>query len=108
MLLVTPSYFPIVGGSEVLTRVLSTNLNKVGVNADIMTFNMNKKWAPSWKEECVKEGVVKVFKEGAFNPFPGLQNPLFNLFRINVFPKLNFIQKLSYYDIIHFVGEADL
>ena len=108
VLFVTPSYFPIVGGSEVLTHVMSTKLRKLGVAADIMTFNMNKKWNPAWKEALVKDGAATVFKEGALNPFSGLQNPLFNLFRINVLPKPSFIRKFSNYDIIHFVGEADL
>jgi glycosyltransferase involved in cell wall biosynthesis len=108
ILLVTPSYFPIVGGSEVLTHVLSTELNKLGVTADIMTFNMNTKWKPFWKEKKTKDGAATTFKEGAFNPFYGFPNPLVNLFRINLLPKLRFVSKFSDYDIIHFVGEADL
>ena len=107
VLLVTPSYFPIVGGSEILTQDLSTKLRKSGVATDIMTFNMNKKWNPAWKEELTKDGAATVFKEGALNPFLGLPNPM-NLFTINVLPKPGFIRKFSDYDIIHFVGEADL
>lgn len=108
ILFVTPSYFPIVGGSEVLTQILSTKLNLMGITADIMTLNMNKKWQPIWKEETIKNGSTNIFKQPALNPFPGLPNPLFNLFGMNVVPKLSFSRKFRDYDVIHFVGEADL
>jgi len=108
ILLVTPSYFPIVGGSEVLTRTLATKLNERGIKTDIATLNMDKKWRPKWKEETLKEGQVQIFKIGAFNPFLGLPNPLANFFRINVFPKPCFVKKFKDYDIIHFIGEVDL
>jgi glycosyltransferase involved in cell wall biosynthesis len=108
VLFVTSSYYPIVGGSEVLTRILSTKLNDIGICADIMTFNMDKKWNPLWREDTVKDGLVSVFKEPALNPLPSLPNPLFNLFRVNVIPKPNFTRRFKDYDILHFVGEADL
>jgi glycosyltransferase involved in cell wall biosynthesis len=108
ILFVTPSYFPIVGGSEVLTRNLATKLKETGIDADIMTFNMDRKWYPVWKEETTEDGSLNVVREPAFNPFPNLPNPLFPLFRMNVVPKLGFAARLKDYDIIHFVGEADL
>jgi glycosyltransferase involved in cell wall biosynthesis len=108
ILLVTPSYFPIIGGSEVLTRNLSRKLQQKGLHVDIMTLNMNEKWNPRWKEETIKEGSINVFRVAAVNPLPNLPNPLFNLFRINVLPKPNFLSKLKGYDVVHFIGEADL
>lgn len=108
VLFVTPSYFPIVGGSEVLTQVLSNKLNKLGIHSDIMTFNMNVKWKPVWKEERVEDGPAKVFREPALNLLNGFPNPLSNIFRTNVIPKLTFTSKFRNYDVIHFVGEADL
>jgi glycosyltransferase involved in cell wall biosynthesis len=108
VLFVTPSYFPIVGGSEVLTRALTEKLNDAGVHADIMTLNMNKKWYPSLKEVVTQEGRATIFKEPAINPFIKRVNLLYPLLRINVLPAPFFIRKLNSYDIIHFVGEADL
>jgi glycosyltransferase involved in cell wall biosynthesis len=108
VLFVTPSYYPIVGGSEVLTGTLSTRLKEKGISADIMTFNMTKKWMPRLREETVKEGMKTIFKEPAINPLPNLPNPLFNLLRLNVIPCSNFTKKFKKYDVIHFVGEADL
>lgn len=108
ILLVTPSYFPIIGGSEALTRTLCTKLNEVGIHTDIMTFNMDKKWYPLWEEDTKKEGSYNVFRMPAFNPFAGAANYLDALFKINVFPKPSFISRLKQYDVIHFIGEADL
>jgi glycosyltransferase involved in cell wall biosynthesis len=108
VLMVTPSYYPIVGGSEALTRVLSIKLNEIGIHTDIMTFNMNKKWNPIWKEEIKKDGPIRVFRVPAFNPLPGLPNPFVSFFKMNVVPKPSFIRRLQNYDVIHFIGEADL
>jgi len=108
VLIVTPSYYPIVGGSEALTQILSIKLNQMGIHTDIMTLNMNKKWYPIWKEETEKNGLCHIFKVPAFNPFIGVPNYLYSLFKINVLPKPSFIKKLKDYDVIHFIGEADL
>ena len=108
VLIVTPSYSPIIGGSETLARSLSLKLNEIGINADVMTFNMNEKWKPMWKEENCENGPFHVFRISAFNPFPNLPNPLFYLLRVNVIPKPSFLRKLKNYDVIHFISEADL
>ena len=109
VLLVTPSYFPIVGGSETLTRTLSTKLNEVGIHTDIMAFNMERKWNPIYSEKIEKANNHKVFKIPALNPFPFLRiNPLHTPLRINILPKLGFNKRFQDYDIIHFLGEADL
>lgn len=108
ILLVTPSFFPIIGGSETLTQVLATKLNEVKINADIMTYNMEKKWRPSWKESRTKEGAVNVLRMRGFNVMPELPNPLVNLLRVNALPNPIFVKRFRTYDLIHFVGEADL
>lgn len=108
ILLVTPSYYPITGGSEALTRTLSRKLVDGGFHADILTLSMNKKWNPEWRGETVEEGEVNVFKIPAVNPLPHLPNPLHAFFRINVLPKFTFVNMLKNYDIIHFISESDL
>lgn len=108
ILLVTPSYFPIIGGSETLTRLLAAKLNEVGIDADIMTYNMEKKWHPSWKESRTREGAIDIFRLPGFNPLPELPNILDTLLRINVLPNPTFVKKFREYDVIHFVGETDL
>jgi glycosyltransferase involved in cell wall biosynthesis len=108
ILFVTPSYFPIVGGSEVLTQVLSNKLNESGIHSDIMTFNMDEKWNPKWTGTSTQDAKSTVFKEPAVNPLPNLTNPLFNLLRVNVLPCLGYLKRLRGYDVIHFIGETDL
>jgi glycosyltransferase involved in cell wall biosynthesis len=80
----------------------------MGISVDIMTLNMNRKWHPLWKEDSGKDGKATIFKQGAINPFFGIPNPLQNLFKINVLPKPGFMLKFRNYDVIHFIGEADL
>lgn len=108
VLLVTPSYYPVVGGSETLTKILSTELNHMGICADVMTLNMKEKWKPIWKEETTENGSMRIIKMPAFNPFSSTMNPLYSLIRMNVVPKPTFLRKLKSYDIIHFISEADL
>lgn len=108
ILLVTPSYFPIIGGSEVCTQNLAIRLNESGIHTDVLTYNMNEKWKPIWAAETIKDCCFKVFKQPAFNPVPNLPNPLSNFLSINVIPKLSFVKKFMDYDVIHFISEADL
>ncbi|MEM3765629.1 MAG: glycosyltransferase family 4 protein [Candidatus Bathyarchaeia archaeon] len=108
VLLVTPSYFPIIGGAEVFTQTLAIRLNESGIHTDVMTYNMNEKWKPIWAEETIEDGGFKVFKQPAFNPLPNLPNPLYNFLRMNVIPKVSFVKKFKDYDAIHFISEADL
>jgi len=80
VLLITPSYLPIIGGSELIARDLSIKLNDMGIHTDIMTLNMNEKWKPIWREEVENNGLFRVFKVPAFNPFGALAiNPLYQL-----------------------------
>jgi glycosyltransferase involved in cell wall biosynthesis len=106
---VTPSYLPILGGSETLTHTLSIGLNEAGVQTDVMAFNMDDKWKVVWSEKTEKNSDFKVFKVPALKPFPFISlNPLYYPLRINVMPKPGFKKKFEDYDIIHFLGEADL
>jgi glycosyltransferase involved in cell wall biosynthesis len=54
VLMVTPGYYPIRGGTETVVRNLSIELSKIGVDIDIMTFNMDQKWHPKWKGKMEK------------------------------------------------------
>jgi len=47
VLVVSPSYAPIIGGTETFVLKLVTTLNNLGIHTDVMTYNMNKKWEPS-------------------------------------------------------------
>lgn len=108
ILIVTPSYSPIIGGSETLTRTLAHELNEQGIHADVMSLNMNVAWKPKFKNVIEHERTFMVYRVSAVNPFSSLPvNPLGYL-RINLMPNPNFLKLFNEYDIIHFLGEADL
>jgi glycosyltransferase involved in cell wall biosynthesis len=108
VLMVTPSYYPIVGGTETAVRILSTKLNRMGIHTDVMTLNMNRKWNLIWREETENNGMFRVFKVPAFNPSSVFRiNPL-ELLRVYVIPKPSFTKKFEDYDVIHFHVGGDL
>jgi len=102
VLMVTPSYYPIKGGAETVIRNLSTQLNKIGVQTDIMAFNMNRKWNPSWQAKIEKADGINIFKIPALNWFPMAHSDRITL-GINLIPG-RFRNRLKKYDIIHFHG----
>jgi len=108
VLLITPSYDPIIGGTETVVKNLAISLNKIGVKADVMTFNMDKKWEPRWKWEIIKEDGFKVYRIPAFNPFTRIPNPMGFFFKLNVIPDPYFRKIIKDYDILHFHDNVDL
>ena len=108
VLMLTPSYDPIIGGTETVVKNLATNLNKIGVHTDVMTFNMDKKWEPRWKWEVKEENGFKVYRIPAFNLFRKIPNPTGFFFKINVIPSPGFRRILKDYDILHFHDGVDL
>ena len=108
VLMLTPSYDPIIGGTETVVKNLAINLNKIGVETDVMTFNMDKKWEPKWKWEIKKEDGFKVYRIPAFNPFTKMPNPMGFFFKVNVIPNPSFRKIIKEYDILHFHDDVDL
>ena len=110
VLMVTPSFYPIIGGTETYVRNLTCALNRSGVQADILTFNMEVKWKPIWVErEEIVDG-IKIIRIPAFNLFSKVsyRNPIEKLLRVNNIPDFGFIEKMYDYEIIHFHDEMDL
>lgn len=100
VLMVTPGFYPIKGGTETMVRNLSIELNKVGVHVDVMTFNMDRKWNPKWREKIEKIDGITVFKVPALNWLPSEHSPRIT-FGINLIPG-RFRHWMKEYDIIHF------
>ena len=98
--MVTPAYYPIKGGTEVMVQNLSAELNNVGVRTDVMTFNMDRKWNPKWKGKVEKINGVTVFKIPALNWFPIAHSKRITM-DVNLIPG-RFTKRLKDYDIIHF------
>lgn len=102
VLMVTPSYYPVKGGAETVVRNLSIGLHNIGVHVDIMTFNMNQKWNPSWQAKIERTDGINIFKIPALNWFPMDHSDRITL-GINLIPG-RFRPRLKKYDIIHFHG----
>lgn len=100
VLMVAPSFYPIKGGSETVVRNLSIELNKGGIHVDVMTFNMDRKWKPQWKQKIDKIDGITVFKIPALDWFPFAHSPRLNL-RVNLIPG-RFSHLMREYDIIHY------
>ena len=107
VLMLTPSYAPIIGGVETIVENLTVNLNKVGVQADVLTFNMEKKWAPHLRY-VLEEKNFKVYRISAFNPLMKDFYSLENILKLHVFPNPSFRRILYDYDILHFHDDVDL
>jgi glycosyltransferase involved in cell wall biosynthesis len=99
-LMVTPAFYPVKGGTETIVRNFSIELEKVGVNVDILTFNMNRKWNPKWRQKIEKIDGIKIFKVPALNWLPIEHSPRLT-FNINLIPG-RFTHLMKDYDIIHF------
>lgn len=106
--MLTSTYEPIIGGTETVVKNLAIHLNKIGVETDVMTFNMDKKWHPRWKWEIREDDGFKVYRIPAFNPFKKIPNPLGLFLKVNVIPNPSFRKIITEYDILHFHDDVDL
>ena len=100
ILMVTPGYYPIKGGTETIVRNLSIELNKRGMHTDVMTFNMDQKWKPKWQGKTESSDGITIFKIPALNWFPIEHSDRITL-GINLIPG-RFTNTLKDYDIVHF------
>ena len=105
ILMVTPTFHPIKGGAEEVVKDLSIGLNKIGISTDVMTFNINRKWASACKGKTEKIYGLRVFKIPALNWFPITHSDRIT-FRINVIPG-RFRNRFQEYDILHFHDGGD-
>jgi len=100
VIMVTPCYYPVKGGTETVVRNLAIKLNEMGTHTDVMTFNMDRKWNPKWKGKIETTDGFKVFKIPGFNWFPIAHSDRITM-GINLIPG-RFANRLKEYDIIHF------
>lgn len=83
-----------------MVREISAGLNRVGIETDIMTFNMTERWKPRWS------GAVESIDQSTIYKIPGLNwHPMTDSMRItmgvNVIPG-RCTQIMKKYDIIHY------
>jgi glycosyltransferase involved in cell wall biosynthesis len=105
VLMLTPTYDPIIGGAETAVRNLAIGLNDVGIHTDVMTFNVDREWHPKWsgRTEISHDG-FQVFWIPALDWSPLIRSSRMTM-GINLIPG-RFRNLLSAYDILHYhVGD---
>lgn len=125
VLMATPSYRPIIGGTETCVRELSLALRRQGQTVDVLTVNMDAKWHPRWKTIISNEDGGRVFRWGAWNPTGWIRTPLVNrlvgrhldafligrlqrLAMIHLVLRPGILALASNYDVVHCHDEVDL
>jgi len=101
--MVTPWFYPVIGGTESFVEEISIKLTDLGVPTDVMTFDLNRfPTTPNWRNRFKEISVIRV---PTFNhrPFKFLSYAI----KIHYFPK-RFSQFYNDYDIVHFHNEVDL
>jgi glycosyltransferase involved in cell wall biosynthesis len=97
VLMVSPCYYPVKGGTETIVRNLAIVLNKNRVQTDVMAFNANQNRNPKWQGKTEKVDGITVYR------IPALK--WINSYRftagVNFIPG-RFTNILKKYDIIHF------
>lgn len=107
VLMVTPFYYPVIGGSETQIENLSLKLNEIGKVADIMTFNLDSTGKPKSFGKIEKINGLNIIRIPAFRFFPSkLQHNKIN-FMVNFIPG-RFTRIFKNYDVLHFHNETDL
>ncbi|MEM2589277.1 MAG: glycosyltransferase family 4 protein [Candidatus Bathyarchaeia archaeon] len=100
VLMVTPCYYPVKGGTETTVRNLATALNKNKVQTDVMAFNVDQNRNPKWWGKTEKIDGITVYKIPALDWIPVKHSNRITS-GVNFIPG-RFTNILQSYDIIHF------
>jgi len=113
VLMVTPTYYPSVGGIETFIDTITKKLNEIGVNVDIMVFSRNSFGQPLWAGGIEDTGEFKIIRVPAMK-VPEIHllgkeiTPFKAYLQMSYTPKLSYIKLTKNYDILHFHDEDDL
>jgi glycosyltransferase involved in cell wall biosynthesis len=120
VLMITPSYDPIIGGTEAVVKNLAIELSRYGHEVDILTFNMDTKWHPRITSKYNVENSIKVIRWGAFGVpitrFKLINRILSTIFyfaftktlNIHVLPVPGIAKIARDYDVLHYHDDVDL
>lgn len=102
VLMVTPFYSHVIGGTESFIQSEALKLNEMGVSADVLSYRFNQAGVLEWKTVLRNVDRSKVIE------VPGHKGvrPL-KLFQVGIVPGL-FQKHLKQYDVIHYHNETDL
>jgi glycosyltransferase involved in cell wall biosynthesis len=100
--MLTPYYYPVIGGTERLIENISLRLNEKGVPTDIITLNASHRIKPVLRGKTEEINKMKVTR------VPALANRLGErLFQVGFIPG-GYLSLLKEYDILHFHNDVDL
>jgi len=113
ILLIIPSYLPIIGGAELAVYNIAKSLKSKGIKADVLTFNIKKeRWKTSLRTEIQYIDGVKVYYLGAFNLLFFLNNKykslLIRILGVQLIPSIRLYKIIKNYDLLHFNDEVNL
>jgi D-inositol-3-phosphate glycosyltransferase len=103
ILMVTPAYFPVIGGTEIFIRGISLKLNERGLQTDIMTFDLSRLLTTSTTQRMGGLNVIKIPTLSCPKKLMYIGQP-FIAWHI----PLKFTNQLQGYDVVHFHNDADL
>jgi len=97
VIMVSPCYYPVKGGTETTVRNLAITLNKNGVQTDVMAFNVDQRRNPKWRGKTEKIDGITVYRIPAFKSIQSYRVTA----GVNFIPG-RFTNILKNYDIVHF------
>lgn len=100
--MVTPYYYPVIGGTERVIEQLSTQLSKKGIYTDIITINFSQTIKPLWRGAIERTNGLTIKK------VPAIENPVGQKVYNAKYILGPFINLLDEYDILHFHNDVDL
>jgi len=102
VLMVTPFYCPVIGGTESFIQTASLKLNEIGIKTDVLTFNISDSGRPLWKNVIGQMDRSTIIKISCFKAI----RPL-GLLHVEMIPG-PFQRLMEKYDIIHYNNETEL
>jgi len=120
ILMITPPYGPIIGGTEAVVKKRTVELSGCGHEVDVLTFNMDAKRYPRPKPESYMQDGINVIIWAAFGvPVTRFElinrtlKTLFHLafiktFMVHALPMPGIARILKEYDILHYHDDVEL
>jgi len=107
----TPTFLPVVGGTEINVRHLALHSRPLGITPSILTYNMDQRWRPSLRSRTESIDGLDVFRCAGIRPYPDLpwvRGILPGLCGVHVLPLSAVRRRFRRADVIHLHDEVEL
>lgn len=113
VLMLTPTYYPRIGGIETFIETIVKELNEGGLNTDIMVLNRSVDGKPLWEGGVINTETCKIIrvpvaKVPEFEFLGKTITPFRAYLQASFIPKRYYLKMMNDYDILHFHDENDL